>query len=253
MIKPYYEQSGVTIYHGDCRDVLPTITAEALITDPVWPNSIFPLVRDPQQLLAEALAVAQVARIVIQLGVDSDPRFLSAVPGRWPFIRLCALDYALPNPKGRILYGGDIGYVFGAFPQLPKGKRLLPGRYVSGQVDKSKSRGSWSGKNKRYTRSRAECYQQLDHPAPRRLDHVRWLVGWFGGESLVDPFVGTGTTLVAAKRLGIRSIGIEIEERYCEIAAARLQQEALSLSMEEPAPLAAVDPVEGIVAGGPRA
>lgn len=230
-MKPYYEQSGVTIYHGDCREVLPTIEAEALITDPVWPNSIFPAVTDPQQLLAETLAVSTVERVVIHLGVDSDPRFLAAVPGRWPFIRSCSLDYALPNPKGRILYGGDVAYVFGAFPQLPKGKVLLPGRYVSGQIDKSKPRGSWSGKDKRYTRSRAECYQQLDHPAPRRLDHVRWLVGWYAGASVVDPFVGTGTTLVAAKRLGIRAIGIEIEERYCEIAAQRLSQEALPLEV----------------------
>lgn len=137
----------------------------------------------------------------------------------------------MPNPKGRILYGGDVAYVFGTIPQLPKGKMLIPGRYVSGQIDKSKPRGTWSGKDKRYTRSRTASYQQLEHPAPRRLDHVRWLVGWFAGESVIDPFVGTGTTLVAAKRLGIRATGIEIEERYCEIAARRLQQEALPLEV----------------------
>jgi hypothetical protein len=197
----------------------------------VWPNSIFPAVSDPQQLLTEALALADVARVVVHLGIDSDPRFLAAVPGRWPFIRLCDLDYAMPNPKGRILYGGDVAYVFGALPQMPKGKMLLPGRYVSGRFDKSQSRGSWAGKDKRYTRSKAECYEQLPHPAPRRLDHVRWLVGWYAGASVIDPFMGTGTTLVAAKRYGCRAVGIEIEERYCEIAAQRLSQEALPLEV----------------------
>lgn len=230
-MRPYYEQDGVTIFLGDCREVLPGLRAEAVITDPVWPNSIFPRVGSPQQLLSEALALSNVERVVVHLGIDSDPRFLSAVPSRWRFVRLCNLDYALPNPKGRILYGGDVAYVFGALPKLPPGKMLIPGRYVSGKVDNTKSRGSWSGKDKRYTRSRAECYEQLEHPAPRRLDHVRWLVGWFGGESLIDPFAGTGTTLVAAKRLGVRAIGIEIEERYCEIAAKRLQQGALPLEM----------------------
>jgi hypothetical protein len=230
-LKPYYgPTSGITIYHGDCREILPMLSAEALITDPVWPNSIFPDVADPQQLLSAALAVADVRRVVIHLGIDSDPRFLGAVPSRWPFIRLCDLDYAMPNPKGRILYGGDVAYVFGELPQLPKGKMLIPGRYVSGKVD-AKPRGTWSGKDKRYTRSRHGSYQQIDHPAPRRLDHVRWLVGWFGGASMIDPFVGSGTTLVAAKWFGCRAVGIDINERYCEIAAKRLQQEVLSLEV----------------------
>ena len=44
---PYYNHAGVTIYHGDCRDLLPMLSAESIITDPVWPNSIFPKVADP--------------------------------------------------------------------------------------------------------------------------------------------------------------------------------------------------------------
>ena len=48
-MKPYYEHAGITIYHGDCREILPQISAETVITDPVWPNSIFPKVIDPEQ------------------------------------------------------------------------------------------------------------------------------------------------------------------------------------------------------------
>jgi site-specific DNA-methyltransferase (adenine-specific) len=230
-MKPYYEQDGITIYNADARDVMPSLSAEAVITDPVWPNSIFPNVSDPRELLAQTLTAASVSRIVVHLGIDSDPRFLSAVPERWKFIRLCDLDYAMPNPKGRILYGGDVAYVFGALPALPPGKMLIPGRVVSGRVDRNASRGSWSGKDKRYTRSKAECYRVLEHPAPRRLQHVQWLVKWFAGESVIDPFCGTGTTLVASKRIGVQAIGIEIEERYCEIAAKRLAQGALPLDI----------------------
>jgi site-specific DNA-methyltransferase (adenine-specific) len=67
------------------------------------------------------------------------------------------------------------------------------------------------------------------HPMPKPIGWLLWLVGLatLAGETVLDPFVGSGTTLAACKRLGRRAIGIEIEERYCEIAAKRLAQETL--------------------------
>jgi len=74
-----------------------------------------------------------------------------------------------------------------------------------------------------------DLVRQRAHPCPRRIQHVMWLVKWFSESSIIDPFMGTGTTMRAAKDLGRKAIGIEIEEKYCEIAARRLQQEVLAL------------------------
>ena len=67
------------------------------------------------------------------------------------------------------------------------------------------------------------------HPCSRALIHMQWLANWWSepGENILDPFMGSGTILLAAKNCGRRATGIEIEERYCEIAAKRLSQEVL--------------------------
>lgn len=237
-MKPYYSEAGVTIYHADCRQ-LGCLSAETIITDPVWPNSVFPSVLDPQQLLSESLADGQfpdVRRVVIHLGCDSDPRFLTAVPYRFPFIRKCDLDYARPTYKGKIMQGGDIAYAFGDLPPLP-GRTVLPGRCISTRSDKLFHRSTWIGKDKHFTRRKdlseeesQKIYGGLAHPCARRLQHVRWLCKWFGGASVIDPFMGSGTTAVACKVLGIPFMGIEIEERYCELAVNRLSQGVLDLA-----------------------
>jgi site-specific DNA-methyltransferase (adenine-specific) len=67
------------------------------------------------------------------------------------------------------------------------------------------------------------------HPTQKPLALMLWCFKWVSGTTVLDPFMGSGTTLVAAKNLGRRAIGIEIEERYCEIAAKRLAQEVMAL------------------------
>jgi site-specific DNA-methyltransferase (adenine-specific) len=69
-----------------------------------------------------------------------------------------------------------------------------------------------------------------EHPTEKPVDLIRQLLDASGAASVVDPFMGSGTTLVAAKALGRRAIGIDVEERYCEIAARRCSQEVLGLS-----------------------
>lgn len=209
---PYYQHGGITIYHGDCREVLPSMPeCDAVITDPVWPNNAVPefAAINPLRLLTEALLWVAAKRIVIQIGSDSDPRILSAVPGEYPFVRACWMDMSRPHYKGLILAGSEIAYVFGALPDRD-GWTVLPG-----MCRDSESLGRHPG-----------------HPCPRKIGHFKWLCRFYAQGLVIDPFAGIGTTLIAAKFHGKEAIGIEINERYCEIAAKRLSQSVFDLQPE---------------------
>ena len=225
-MKPYYEHAGITIYHGDCREILPKLSADVCITDPVWPNSSPHIIGHdrPYELFAEMaqLLPGVVNRVVVHLGCDSDPRILSAVPREFKFFRVCWLEYACPIRKGRLLYTGDVAYAYGP-PVSSKPKlKVISGRFMSTRSDTP--------------RLKIEKYKEYgkvapnQHPCPRRLQHLRWLVSRFAEGTVLDPFAGSGTTLLAAKNNGLKAIGIEIEEKWCENAANRLSQEVLELA-----------------------
>ena len=210
---PYFDDGQCVIYHGDCREILPALDAQAVLTDPVWPNASVPLFGsdDPAAMLRSCLDVlpVSVARLAIHLGCDSDPRFLGVVPSRWRFFRACWLDMSRPHYKGRLLAGAEVAYFFGEPPASRPGARVIPGM----RRDHS-PKGPYPG-----------------HPCPRKLGHAGFIVQWWSApaDTVIDPFMGSGTTLRAAKDLGRRAIGIEIEERYCEITAKRLAQQVLPL------------------------
>jgi len=221
-VKPYYDKNGITIYHGDCRDILPHLPkVDAVITDPIWPNAetSLPGSGNAETLYAEMISnLVDAERVVIQLGCDCDPQMLAVTTKRWPFFRVCWLEYACPSYKGRILWTGDVAYVYGK-PPSTEVCRVVPGRCISTKSDKLFRRGTKRNKE------RSGDADSLPHPAPRRLQHVQWLVGWLSEGLILDPFAGSGTTLLAAKNANRPAIGIEIEEKYCEIAAKRLSQE----------------------------
>lgn len=216
MTKPYYEHGGITIYHGDCREILPQLKATTIITDPVWPNASIPLTGsdDPKGLYDAMIAALNpsVIRLAVQLGCDSEPDFLAGTAERFPFFRVCWLELACANRKGRLLGGVDIGYLYGKPPASRPGFHLISGRTIS-----TDSAGKLPG-----------------HPTPRKLEHVEWLVERWSepGELICDPFMGSGTTLLAAKNLERGAVGMDTEEEYCELSASRLAQEVLPLAVQ---------------------
>jgi site-specific DNA-methyltransferase (adenine-specific) len=216
-MKPYYEHAGITIYHGDAREAISEVgEPQSLIVDPVWPNCPDGLLqgsKDPFGLWAEFWDVMpHPIRAAVVLRHDCDPRFLSCVP--LEFARTVILPYVIPGYIGRYLGGDELAYCFGEPIERKPGQILIPGRAPLCQPDGRRANG---------------------HPCSRPLSHTRFLVKWWSqpDEVILDPFCGSGTTLVAAKELGRKAIGIEIEECFCEIAAKRLSQEVLSFPAED--------------------
>lgn len=228
---PYYKDDHVTIYHADAREIDQEIIkqAEVCIMDPVWPNASVPLQgqEDPFGLLEAILArtYGSHKRLAIHVGCDSDPRFSDAVPPIYPFFRHCWLDYAVPSHKGRLLYTGDVAWMFGQPPKSRgrgTGSMIIPGRCTSKNAQEFTPWRTGHVKPKsKYMGGRNSL-----HPCPRKLEHVSWLVSWWSqpDETIIDYCAGSMTTGLAAKGHNRKCICIEIEEEFCERGAKRLEQ-----------------------------
>lgn len=198
-----------TLYRGDCREILEMLPrADAVITDPVWPNVPAGLLQGadrPYELLEEAIGAMRLPkRMVIVMRSDSDPRFLTAVTPLLPFFLAQVMQYVMPGYIGRKLGGNEIAYSFGEPVSSAPGVRVIPGMSPKVQPKGRKANG---------------------HPCSRALEHFDWLMRWHteDGDTVLDPFMGSGTTGVAAVRAGRKFVGIEIEQKYFDIACQRLE------------------------------
>jgi len=213
VLDPFYHDDYVTIYHGDCREILPELEAvDAVVTDPIWPNATvkFQGSDDPYGLFAEAmLLLPETKRLVVQLGCDSDPRFLAGVPASFPFLRVCWLDYARPSYKGRLLYTGDVAYAFGQPPAFIPGRQVMSGMCRSSRADRLFIRHTAGNMHKRMFTGADDEEYHLEHPSPRRLEHVRWLVYQFSDDTVLDPFAGSGTTLLRQSNWHVKASGLK--------------------------------------------
>lgn len=216
----------IRLYCGDSTLFHPVERFGAVITDPIWPNNRVPEFAglDGMTLLRSALSRVQFNTLVVHMGGDSDPRRLAAATDL-PFLRACWLRYACPHYKGRLLYGADVAYVFGQWPQRAG---VWPSETISSR------RRELGGAGVRGTgRNHDSAVLSRWHCTPRRLEHVEWLVKWYGRPdtagrvNVYDPFAGIGTTLLAAKRIGVGAVGVEISEEYCKKAVERLRRQKI--------------------------
>jgi len=239
-VKPYFTDSTgtITIYHGDCREILPSIKADVVVTDPPYGLSgggvqvgqpgngtrnldFFDNDSLPEGLehVDTLLSCAESSGCLSFYAWFGHQQFAKATlafeAAGWKtrflvWSRLCPAPPApgsgWPSGASLCLYAYKAGRTWDPHPRdNPRSNVLVADNYRAGAP----------GKNGHPTQMRDVLVAE-----PIRCSSKI-------GDLILDPFMGSGTTLRAAKDLGRRAIGIEIEERYAEIAAKRLAQEVL--------------------------
>jgi site-specific DNA-methyltransferase (adenine-specific) len=219
-ISPYYQGGNVTIYHGDCRDVLPHLSkVQLVITDP--PYSLGAANGEWEATAAVAIGIHEAAKLV---GDGGAMLAFTTSSGRGLRFTLGAVGKLLPLNR-LLTWHKTGGGSYAAGPWHWDTIQIMAfGRATFGPA-RASSMFVTEAKYPKETKHRAEL-------PPGIAD---WLYGPFDAEdvTVLDPFCGTGRLLEPAVKSGRQVVGIEIEERYCELAAKRLARLAPSaLSVE---------------------
>jgi DNA modification methylase len=264
MIKPYYQDSHVTIYHGDCREILPELPKVDLVftSPPYWKQRDYELEDfDWTRTVPPVLGSFHLSgsQILVNLGLihikgevfEYWNILIGAMRERgyrlfgwyvWDKLR------GLPgDSNGRFAPSFEFIFHFNKnacevnkiIPTQESSRKKYPPktalRQKDGKVRKLTSPDK-CGQDWKIPDSTIRLYPQLarggfadDHPAPFPIELPKFIISAFPGETILDPFAGSCTTGRAAKDLNRKCICIEIEEKYCEIGANRMKQEVLAL------------------------
>jgi DNA modification methylase len=208
MAAPYYDKDGITIYHGDCREILPTLPkVDLVLTDPpygaAWNCDYAGWIKPSDKMQGGN------SRRTYPDVHDDDKDFDPQPWLKYPRVILFGFTY----------YNAALG----------NGSVLVWHKRTSAML--AQAEVAWMNRGNGayvFVEPVEKMQSQRQHPTQKPVRLMEWCIGKAGGDGLIlDPFMGSGTTLVAAKNLGRKAIGIEIEEKYCEIAAKRLAQGVL--------------------------
>ncbi len=233
-MKPYYEQDGITIYHGDCREILPTLSAvDVVLTDPPYEAEAHTMqrrVKRTQGVNVETLPFPSISEPLRQFVAAECGRLAQ----RW-VLTFCQIEAA---PRWREVYEeAGLNYRRTCIWVKPDGMPQYSGdrpgmgyeTFVAMHTN-GKSRWNGGGRHGVFIVNKNNGKGPALHPTQKPLGLMNQLVNLFSdkGEIILDPFMGSGTTARAAKNCGRQFIGIELEEKYCEIAVKRLAQGVLN-------------------------
>ena len=234
-MQPYYQDADATLYLGDCRDVLPQLPAESvdlLLTDPPYgvkwnsghrnvpfghlagDDGMLPIL----SILLTCLKVLRNSCHVYVFGLTD-----------WG-------DLPIGGRSDLVWDKGLLGMGDLSLPWAPSHERIAFGVYLGSKANREDGKGRLAARLRRGSVLR--CHRPNGtavtlHPTEKPVSILRQMIeaSSLMGDSVLDPFAGSGSTLVAAKLEGRRSIGVEIEERYAEVAARRLSQQVMPLEV----------------------
>ncbi len=206
-MKPYYEDSAVKIYHGSCLDILPSLNhVDLILTDPPYGVELEYESYDDSgnEWMRQMMIFVPMARRKADMVI-------------MPSCRIKKLGFFYDNfsPNWLICWHkGSPGTA--AFVGFNDWEPLLVWGKTKGCI-----------MHDYFSITNSETMGANGHPCAKPVAWAAWLIkrACRASSVILDPFMGSGTTLRAAKDLGHQAIGIEIEERYCEIAARRMAQE----------------------------
>ena len=227
---PYYTEPGIEIWHGDCRDVLPQLEpVDLVLTDPPYDKQTHDWAltnkSDGVQKLVnfENTTAGALREVFGTIAGKLSGWFISFIDYR----HIVDLETTPPDGLRSVRFG--VWVKTNPMPQL-SGDRPAQGFEAIMIHHTVGGRMKWNGGG-RPAVWRFPISGDAHHPTSKPPKLVAALIDDFSqaGQTILDPFMGSGTTLRAAKDLGRKAIGIEIEEKYCEIAVKRLSQEVLAL------------------------
>jgi site-specific DNA-methyltransferase (adenine-specific) len=206
--KPYYQDSAVTLYHGDCREIVPLLGRfDLLLTDPPYG-----IANKWKGGFGHGWGKAR-----SEAGLRNDWDELT--PSRETLISLISVA------RESVIWGGN-------YFELPPSRCWFVWNKPERGFSLAEAELAWTNRDnvvRVFDGNRSEPGRE--HPTQKTLELMLWCLSWFPtAATVLDPFAGSGTTGRACKDLGRKCVMIEREERYCEIAARRMGQEVLNLT-----------------------
>lgn len=217
-MKPYYQDEFVTLFHADCYAAeLPR--CDLLLVDP------------PYEISTRVSGIAKQRDYLASVEANGihngfDETILERFANWMCFCSLDQLSLLMVMAEERRAQGGRRMLLNWLKPDpapLCNGNYLPDTEYIVHAFQPKRLFGAMDDKHRYFLRPAMRQWNKFGHPTTKPLDLMRWLVrlGSKDGETVLDCFCGTGTTLVAAKSLGRKAIGFEHNEKWCEVAAKR--------------------------------